>query len=272
MKGIDWLNQNQKKLNTKKYHIQQLKDGASFRLCYIPACTFAMGSNEKGVDIIWREDPIHDVSLSAYYIGEYPVTQSLWKAIMGADNNPSFFQGDNRPVEQVSWEDIVGKREETPSSFLFRLNEMTKNCRPANTAYRLPTEAEWECAARAEKPYSYAGGDKLKEVGWYELNSHEETKDVGMKQANDFGLFDMSGNVWEWCSDWYDDDYYQACYDKGVVKNPKGPDQGLNRVMRGGSWNHHSQYCRVASRHDHPPAYRYRIIGFRLVLSSQFGG
>lgn len=248
------------------------------RLRHIPEATFAMGSNEKEKAFL-KEDPIHPVKLSEYYIGIYPVTQALWKAVMGQDNNPSRFEEDDKPVEQVSWEDIMGT--EDKAGFLQKLNKLTETSRPAGFEYRLPTEAQWEYAARAEKDYEYAGGNKLKEVAWYHLNSHGETKDVGLKEPNDFGLYDMSGNVFEWCLDktngFGEHDFYQKCYKeaqengKAYVLNPCC-EEAQFRVIRGGSWDDYPQYCRVSYRDFYPPTARTYNVGFRLVLSFQLDG
>ena len=213
------------------YHTETINNH-TFRLRYLPGGVFFMGSNEKGIS------RIHKVGLSPFYIGEYPVTQALWKAVMGADHNPSGFIGDNRPVEQVSWIAIVEGNQDNDGqpAFLQQLNEGTKTSRPKGYAYRLPTEAEWEYAARGSgqvrmdaarggEPYEYAGSDQLKEVGWYGKNSHGETKAVGLKRPNGFLLYDMSGNVREWCMDKYSDSFYRECYDQGTVKDPLCDDE-----------------------------------------------
>jgi sulfatase modifying factor 1 len=255
------------------YHEEKINDTV-FRLRYLPETIFDMGS-ENTEDALMKESPIHKVKLSPYYIGEHPVTQAIWMAVMGAENNPSNFVGEKKTVEQVSWEDIVGT--EGKLCFLHRLNELTKETRPEGFLYRLPTEAEWENAARAGKDYEYAGSNKLKEVAWFSKNSHQESKNVGQKKANDFGLFDMSGNVWEWCHDIISEDFYANCVEAGKKSgtdyslNPcnfeKG-EFGRNRVIRGGSWAGTPQYCRVSYRGDFPPLYRNITFGFRLVLSS----
>ena len=151
-----------------------------------------MGSeDEEAYD---DEKPVHEVVLSDFYIGKFPVTQALWNAVL--KDYPSFFNGDSRPVERVSWEDT--------QVFIKKLNELT------GRAYRLPTEAEWEYAARGgrqSKGYKYAGSNKLKEVGWYWENTHFETKAVGLKYPNELGIYDMSGNVREWCQDWFSNEY-----------------------------------------------------------------
>ncbi len=216
-----------------------------------------MGDGEK--DWLGNQQTIHEVELDAFHIAQYPVTQGLWEAVMGT--NPSFFKGRDRPVEQVSWEEC--------QEFLKKLNEQT------GKVYRLPTEAEWEYAARGgqkSQGFTYSGSNKLKEVGWFETNSHGETKAVGQKLPNELGLYDMSGNVWEWCEDWYGGSYYQKYADKGMVKNPGGPENGSTRVYRGGGWNNTPRDCRVPYRFNWPPGFRYGNLGFRLAMSLQSVG
>ena len=181
-------------------------------------------------------------------MGKYEVTQAQWKAVMGS--NPSRFKGDNLPVENVSWDDV--------QAFIRKLNQLT------GKRYRLPTEAEWEYAARGgnkSRGYKYAGGNNIDEVAWYDGNSGERTHPVGKKRPNELGLYDMSGNVWEWCSDWYDEDYYG----NSPQNNPQGPASGSSRVFRGGSWLNYAILCRSASRYYSTPDSRYGLIGFRLV-------
>ena len=207
----------------------------------------------------------YHVRLSDFWIGEYLVTQALWTYVMKdtPKTEPSHFKGANKPVEEVSWEDIV-------ADFLPRLNDVTQASRPSNTTYRLPTEAEWEYAARGgvhgvKYPFIYAGSNKLEEVGWYFGNSYRETKDVGLKTPNLLGLYDMSGNVWEWCQDWY------AAYSPATgraVDNPTGAATGSFRVLRGGSWFTRALVCRSTFRGTGPPEDRDDSLGFRLVLSS----
>jgi len=217
-----------------------------------------MGSEEE--EAHEDEQPIHEVQLSDFKMGKYPVTQALWKAVMGQDNNPSYFPGDNRPVEWVSWNDA--------QQFIEKLNQQT------GENYRLPTEAEWEYAARGgqkSRMYKYAGSNHLEEVGWFDENSHFETKPVGLKDPNELGLYDMSGNVDEWCLDWYSGNYYEKCKQDGLVVDPKGPKDGPYRVLRGGGWDGFAGFCRSTFRDDFFPESGSRF-GFRLVLSLQSVG
>ncbi len=256
-------------------------NGCTFSLVHIPGGEFLMGDDQSE---FYNEKPAHRVRLSDFYLGQFPVTQALWKAVMGEGDNPSFFKGDDRPVEQVSWDRIIGE-------FLPELKNLT------GISFRLPTEAEWEYAASPPGPLSkgeegtiasegaspsplergpggeaYSGSNKLKEVGWFAENSHRETKPVGLKRPNQQGLYDMSGNVWEWCQDWYSGDYYEQCHKLGIVVDPQGPEEGVYRVIRGGSFWNDALHCRSASRgYDHP-ALVYRLHGFRLAASFQGGG
>lgn len=200
--------------------------------------------------------PAHPVQLDSYMIGKYPVTQALWKEMMGEEHNPSFFKGDNRPVENISPENI--------RTFLERCKEKT------DQVYRFPTEAEWEYAAlggNRSQGFLYAGSDKLKEVGWNDENSYGETKPVGLKAPNELGLYDMSGNVWEWCRDWYNPSYYAECKAQGTVLNPKGPSNGVFLIIRGGCWYNLARVCEVKFRDNEHSSFRSSYIGFRLALS-----
>ncbi len=216
---------------------------------------------EGGTFMMGKDDELshspHSVKLTDFHICKYPVTQALWEAVMPADKpNPSFFRGPRRPVEQVNWHEV--------QEFIKILNKKTGH------TYRLPTEAEWEYAARGGKlsqGFTYAGSDKLKEVAWFGQNSHGETKPVGLKRPNELGIYDMSGNVWEWCEDRWSGDYYQQCADLGTVENPPGPDTGSYRVLRGGCWLRAPQGCGSACRNYRVPEYRDDDFGFRLVLS-----
>jgi formylglycine-generating enzyme len=205
---------------------------------------FMMGSDKYD-----DEKPIHEVHVKDFYIGKYPVTQALWEKVMGS--NPSHFKGRNRPVEQVSWDDIKNE-------FLPKLNELTN---PDGSEFRLLTEAEWEYAAKGNQNYIYSGSNDLEIVGWYDDNSHQETKPVGLKNPNGFGLYDMSGNVWEWCEDYYHDNYQNAPLD-GTARTDA--DKDSRRVLRGGSWSNVDFSCRVAIRAWSTPALRISDVGFRV--------
>lgn len=223
-------------------------NGVSFTMIAVKGGTFTMGAtSEQGSDAYSDEKPTHQVTLSGYYIGETEVTQALWKAVMGS--NPSNFSGMNLPVEKVSWDDC--------QTFITKLNQLTdKN-------FRLPTEAEWEYAARGgqkSRGYKYAGSNTLSDVAWYGDNSSSKTHPVKQKQANELGLYDMSGNVYEWCQDWYDR------YSSHAQTNPTGPSSGSGRVFRGGGWFYNASYCRVANRNISSPDSRYSDLGLRVVL------
>ena len=223
----------------------------AFEMIFVEGGTFLMGGADE--EAYGDEKPVHKVQVYPFYLARYPVTQALWQAVMR--NNPSNFKGADRPVERVSWDDC--------QDFLQKLNAHTgKN-------YRLPTEAEWEYAARGgaySEGYLSAGSDKLKDVGWYDENSGNETHPVGEKLPNELGLYDLSGNVWEWCEDWY------GSYPSGSQTNPTGPSRGSDRVSRGGSWISVAQYCRVSYRYPYSPEGRDFNLGFRLALPFQGDG
>ena len=226
-----------------------VKDGISIDMVLVEAGTFTMGATPEMKDPYDDEKPTHKVTLTNdYYIGKYEVTQALWQAVMG--NNPSFFKGDNLPVEQVSWNDC--------QEFISKLNRIT------GKTFRLPTEAEWEYAARGGKKsrgYQYSGSNNISDVAWYGDNSGSKTHAVGSKQANDLGIYDMSGNVYEWCHDWYDN------YSSSSQTNPTGATSGSFRVFRGGSWYYVARDCRSSCRGYITPGYRYYYLGLRLFLS-----
>ena len=217
-------------------------------MVYVEGGTFTMGATSEQQNPDDDEKPTHRVSLSSFYIGKYEVTQALWKAVMGS--NPSNWKGDNLPVEKVSWNDC--------QTFLRKLNTMTgKN-------FRLPTEAEWEFAARGgnrSRGYQYSGSNVLSDVAWYDDNSGSKTHNVGTKAPNELSIYDMSGNVWEWCQDW------KGSYSSSTQTNPKGPSSGSNRVGRGGGWNSFARYCRVAYRIIIAPDNGGSGLGLRLALS-----
>ncbi len=217
-------------------------------MVYVEGGTFTMGAtSEQGSDAWDHEKPTHQVTLSSFHLCKYEVTQELWQAVMGS--NPSNFKGSKRPVEQVSWEDC--------QQFITKLNQLTgKN-------YRLPTEAEWEYAARGgnrSNSYKYAGSNSIGDVAWYTDNSSSTTHDVGTKRANELGLYDMAGNVYEWCSDWF------GSYSSGAQTNPHGASSGSYRVYRGGCWYSYARDCRVSDRNGSSPALRNYDVGLRLAL------
>lgn len=224
-------------------------NGVSFEMVRVEGGTFRMGAtSEQGSDVWDNEKPVHSVTLSGYYIGKTEVTQVLWEAVMGI--NPSRFKGDYLPVENVSWDDC--------QEFIRKLNSMT------GQNFRLPTEAEWEFACRGgnnSRGYKYSGSNNLGSVAWYDGNSGNKTHPVGTKAPNELGIYDMSGNVWEWCADWYGD------YSSGAQTNPTGPYGGSNRVYRGGSWNYDVGRCRSSNRDFYYPWIRDIILGLRLALS-----
>ena len=223
-------------------------NGVSFEMVRVEGGTFRMGAtSEQGSDAHSDEKPVHSVTLSSYYIGKTEVTQALWQAVMGS--NPSFYKGADRPVEYVSWNDC--------QEFIQKLNSLT------GRNFRLPTEAEWEFACRGgnnSRGYKYSGSNVIDNVAWYWDNSGGKTHPVGTKAPNELGIYDMSGNVWEWCADWY------ANYTSNSQTNPKGPQSGSRRVGRGGSWNYSARYCRSSIRVRNFPAYRYYYLGLRLAL------
>ena len=217
-------------------------NGVSFKMIAVKGGTFQMGSDD-GYE--W-EKPVHQVTLSDYYIGETEVTQELWTAVMGS-NPPKFTGNMQRPVEMVSWNDC--------QTFISKLNELT------GETFRLPTEAQWEYAARGgnkSKGYTYSGGDAIDDVAWHEYNSGGMTHPVKTKAPNELGIYDMTGNVYEWCSDWY------GSYSSAAQTDPTGPSTGSYRLIRGGSWGSDATYCRVASRGSSTPTFSYISLGLRL--------
>lgn len=294
-------------------YTETLEGGPSFTMKAVKGGTFVMGAQSAGSalpnydpDANDDESPTHNVTLSDYYMGEFEVTQELWEYVMGAHNithfpadaekvylypafnsngnlvetggsylyggstpSNSYGKGDNYPVYYVSYNDIMGE-----NGFLDRLNALT------GKDYRLPTEAEWEYAARGGQEnqytrettdatgapsdaiqYVYSGSNDISDVAWYYYNSHDSSNPVGMKTPNELGIYDMSGNVWEWCYDWY------GSYSSTQQTNPMGPSSGSYRVLRGGSWYAYASDCRVSDRYVSTPTNRYNGFGFRLVLS-----
>ena len=228
--------------------------GVTFTMIAVEGGTFKMGAQNSDPggdnydsDATSDESPVHDVTLSSYYIGETEVTQELWVAVMGS--NPSNFSGSQKPVEKVSWNSCL--------QFITRLNNLTgKN-------FRLPTEAEGEYAAiggNKSQGYKYSGSDTIGNVAWYKNNSSSTTHDVKTKQANELDIYDMTGNVLEWCQDRY------GSYSSGSQTNPTGPTSGSYRVYRGGGWISNARSCRVSDRYFNPDN-SFSNLGLRLSLS-----
>ena len=226
-----------------------VKNGINIEMVKVEAGSFNMGATPEMVNPWEDEKPVHRVTLTNdYYIGKYEVTQALWQAVMG--KNPSWFKGNDLPVEQVSWNDC--------QDFISKLNAMT------GKRFRLPTEAEWEYAARGGKKsrsYQYSGSNTLGDVAWYSDNSGSKTHAVGTKQPNELGIYDMAGNVDEWCQDWY------VSYSSSPQTNPTGAASGSDRVSRGGSWDFSARGCRSSYRRGNTPDFRNGDLGLRLVLS-----
>lgn len=251
-------------------------NGVTFEMVAVKGGTFTMGAtSEQGSDADSDEKPTHSVTLGDYYIGKFEVTQELWEAVMGSNpspsylmgGNPSYFEGSKLPVEQVSWDDC--------QTFIRKLNQLT------GANFRLPTEAEWEYAARGgnkSRGYKYSGSNNINDVAWYWENSGDrvlsggwdaasilnndcKTHTVGSKSPNELGIYDMSGNVYEWCQDWY------RGYSSGSQTNPQGLSSGSYRVIRGGSWDDSAQGCRVSIRSNSSPFNCNIYLGFRLVVS-----
>ena len=233
-----------------------VKDGISIEMVNVEGGTFMMGATKEMRDpnvSLLNEEPVHQVTLTNdYYIGKYEVTQALWQAVMGS--NPSKYKGDNLPVEMVSWNDC--------QEFISKLNSLT------GRKFRLPTEAEWEYAARGGKKsrgYQYSGSNSISDVAWYSGNcgniSGINTHPVGKKQANELGIYDMTGNVWEWCQDMY------GYYSFSAQKNPTGSTGGNKRVIRGGSWFNTRESCRTSDRADSSPDHHFEGLGLCLALS-----
>ena len=226
-----------------------VKNGISIDMVKVEAGTFMMGATSEMKDPYDNEKPVHQVTLTNdYYMGMYEVPQALWEAVMGS--NPSEYKGDNLPVEMVSWNDC--------QEFISKLNSLT------GRKFRLPTEAEWEYAAHGGKKsrgYQYSGNSNISDVAWYDGNSGSKPHPVGTKQANELGIYDMSGNVYEWCSDWY------GSYSSSSQTNPTGADSGSSRVYRGGSWRNGAWLCRLSCRYFNTQFYRGNALGLRLALS-----
>ena len=218
-------------------------------MVFVEGGVFMMGATPEQDDDAWElEFPAHQVKLSSFYICKYEVTQELWELVMGS--NPSTGTGKNMPVDMVSWDDC--------QKFIEKLNEMT------GVTFRLPTEAEWEFAARGgnkSRHCKYSGDNEVGRVAWYNLNAEDTSHPVGKKAPNELGLYDMSGNVWEWCADWHN------FYTEDIQTNPVGDYPSQGRIQRGGCWNQSDGLCRVSFRGVSSPGMRVRDNGLRLAAS-----
>jgi formylglycine-generating enzyme len=245
------------------HHVQTFKDNPfTFTMRHVEGGIFDMGSNDK--DAFEDEKPVFSVSVNDFWLGEYLVTQALWSIVMRDDNMfaPSRFKGHNHPIENVSWEDIT-------NIFLPKLNEMTYDLRPKGSLYLLPTEIQWEYAAKGGKYqkeflFKYAGSNKLNEVGWCNKNSHDETKPVGLKSPNFLGLYDMSGNIWEFCADQPSDGDYlmDKPYEFALIEER----DYISRLIRGGGYHLDSRGCRSVNRAKRTQSIKVNFVSFRLML------
>ncbi|WP_251623673.1 SUMF1/EgtB/PvdO family nonheme iron enzyme [Odoribacter lunatus] len=245
---------------TQTLDFTETVSGVKLEMVYVKGGTFSMGAtSEQGDDAYDREYPVHSVTLSDYYIGKFEVTQGVWEKVMGTtigqqrdkvDATWSLYGvGSNYPMYYVNWNEAV--------AFCEKLSQLT------GKKYALPTEAQWEYAARGgnkSKGYKYSGSNTIGNVAWYYNNTGNYTYPVGTKQSNELGIYDMSGNVWEWCNDWYDS------YSSDAQTDPTGPETGSSRVLRGGSWSSYAGGCRVSYRSSYYPSYCNYYYGFRVVL------
>ena len=227
----------------------------TIELVYVQGGEFQMGCTDSPhSDCSRAEFPSHTVRVDGFYMAKYEVTQALWMAVMGG-KNPSKVIGDSLPVTRVSWYDA--------QEFIAKLNDLT------GKKYRLPTEAEWEYAARGgrlSQHYRFSGSNKLEEVAWCKKNSGKVPHAVGTKQPNELGIYDMSGNVYEWCYDGFD--FYEFSYST-VLENPKGYEGADTRVYRGGCMTSFWDVCRVSARFPSIPNYKFNYVGFRLALDAE---
>jgi formylglycine-generating enzyme required for sulfatase activity len=240
----------------EKEIVLELGGGVNLKFVLIPAGEFTMGSPNSDDNAVDDEKPQHSVRITKpFYIGKYLVTQEQWQAVMG--NNPGHFSGPKNPVETVSWDDC--------QKFLGKLRARFAG---ENGRYILPTEAQWEYACRAASTTRYCFGDdenQLGEYAWYGGELGSKTRPVGQKEPNTWGLYDMHGNVWEWCQDWYGSEHYRKSYDRGrTMDDPAGPAMGLCRVCRGGGWAYAAAYCRSAFRFYFRPGLRINSLGLRV--------
>jgi len=236
-------------------------------ITYVEGGSFQMGSTSGDSN----EKPVHTVRVDSFYIGTYEVTQDTYQELMGS--NPSNWKGDRLPVERVTWYEAVAfcnalsRLERRQEAYTISGNNVSVDWE--SNGYRLPTEAEWEYAARGgnqSQGYTYAGSNTVGDVAWYySSNSGSRTHTVGEKQPNELGLYDMSGNVWEWCWDWFGSDYYGS----SPAANPTGPSSGSHRVLRGGSWHPYARRVRTAGRYGGTPSYRINLLGFRVLAPAE---
>jgi len=223
----------------------------SIEMVFVQGGTFAMGCALEGEkDCAKDEKPVRQMTVGNFLIGKHEVTQAQWKTLM--PNYSRYSGNDNLPVDYVSWGDV--------QDFINKLNAKT------GKTYRLPTEAEWEYAARGganSVGHEYSGGAEIDSLAWYKGNSGNKTHPVGTKAPNELGIHDMSGNLWEWTNDWY------APYAASDNPDPRGPQKGTNRVYRGGGWGNEAAHCRISKRSNAPPVLRGRFLGFRLAHDAE---
>jgi len=238
----------------------------SIEMVLVEGGTFHIGSSTGADD----EKPVHEVILDSFWMGKYEVTQKEWESVMGT--NPSKFKGETLPVETVSWRDIIRFCNQLSLKDglepVYSFSGEIIDCDFTKNGYRLPTEAEWEYAARGGQNsmgYTYSGANDPEPVAWFRKNSGKKTHPVGTKQPNELGLYDMSGNVWEWCWDRYDGNYYA----QSPSKNPKGKSEGSYRVLRGGSWRFEEEYLQTTKRNYGDSSNTNNHRGFRLVRTSK---
>ena len=240
--------------------------GITFEMIFVGSGVFEMGCTFEQSNCFGDEKPVHTIELSDFYIGKFQVTQKLWHVVMGRSIRMQLYlvnnklltgEGNEYPMYYVNYAEC--------EEFCNTLNQLLSKQLPKGYKFALPTEAQWEFAARGGNKNNdnmYCGGNNITEVAWYEENSNGKAHQVGMKYKNELGIFDMSGNVMEWCRDWYYDFYYE----NSPSENPNGPDKGSGRVVRGGGWNNKPQHCRVSFRHCTSPSNRTSDVGFRLAL------
>jgi len=271
---------------TGKFTTYQLTSGKNltfkvndidFEMIFVEGGTFGMGSASKYIEVDFKtlvcdsnEMPAHKVKLSNFYIGKYEITQKLWQAVMGTTvrqqrdtvnkNWKIYSEGDNFPMYYISYEECI--------DFCEKLNQLLSEQLPVGYRFTLPTEAQWEYAARGgkkSKGFVFSGSNFINKVAWWEENSEKKLHEVGLKFSSELGIYDMSGNIWEWCKDWFAADYYTY----GSTTNPQGPLTGVHRVLRGGSWDKEKWHTRVTTRYFYEPVGRSANVGFRIALEPE---